>query len=171
MRQIIDEYQAELAKFALSAPPPSVQYIKDTWFPYKRMIIRAYTGHIMHFGNAATSRAEGAHAFLKNHTGGRAGDMLSIFYSISNAVLSQIDHIRFNERADDTHTFLFSKKPLYRLIEKHISRYSLTLNNKQHRIADRATTEAPLPVCTGTFTRVYGLPCTHHIDTLIKQNC
>ena len=165
-----DEYQAELAKFELSAPPPLVRYVKDTWFPYKHMFIRAYTGHVMHLGNAATSRAEGAHAFLKKHIGGRAGDMLSIFYSVSSAVLSQIDHIRSNERADDIYTLLFSKKPLYRLIEKHISRYSLTLINKQHQIAGRATTEAPLSICTGAFTRVYGLPCAHRIDALIKQN-
>jgi hypothetical protein len=48
--------------------------------------------------------------------------------------------------------------------------YSLTLINKQHQIAGRATTEAPLSVCTGAFTRVYGIPCAHRIDALIKQN-
>lgn len=165
-----DEYQVKLAKFELSEPPPLVQYVKDTWFPFKHMFIRAYTGYIMHLGNAATSRAEGAHAFLKKHIGGRAGDILSIFYSVSSAVLSQIDHIQSNERADDIHTLLFSKKPLYQLIEKHLSRYSLTLINKQHQIASRATTEAPLSVCTGAFARVYGLPCAHRIDALVKQN-
>jgi hypothetical protein len=115
----------------------------------------------MHFGNAATSRAEGVHAFLKKHIAGRAGDMISIFSGISHAISTQIDHIRSDTCADDIHTLLFSTKPIYRLIKLYISRYALILIDKQHKQATRATAEAPLSVCTGAFTRVNGLPCAH----------
>ena len=165
-----DEYKAKLAIFELSAPPPLVRYVKDTWLPYKHKFVKAYTGHIMHLGNAATSRAEGAHAFLKKHIGGRAGDILSIFTSISSAIRSQLDHLRSDQAADDIFTLYYCRKGLYRLINAQISRYSLNLIRKQHIIAWRATPDAPISVCTGAFTRVYGLPCAHRIETLIKQN-
>jgi hypothetical protein len=124
----------------------------------------------MHLGNAATSRAKGAYAFLKKHIGGRAGDMISIFGGISNAISTQMDHVRSDMCADNIYTLLFSIKPIYRLIKQYISRYALILIDRQHQKATKATTEAPLSVCTGAFTRIYGLPCAHRIDSLIKQN-
>lgn len=165
-----DEYQTELAKFTQQAPPAMLRYVQDTWLPHKHIFIRAWTGHIMRLGNAAISQAEGAHAFLKKHIGGRAGDMLSIFNSISSAVISQLDQLRSNKEADDIYTLLFCRKPLYQAIEKHMSRYSLTRIKEQHQKAWKATQDAPLSLCTGAFTRTMGLPCAYRIDALIKQN-
>jgi len=96
------------------------------------MFMKVYTGRIMHFGNAATSRAEGAHSFLKKHIGGRAGDLLAVFYSISNAIGFQIDRVRSHTRGDDIHTLVFTQKWLYQVVKKHITRYRLRLINGQH---------------------------------------
>jgi hypothetical protein len=41
---------------------------------------------------------------------------------------------------------------------------------EKNQKATRATVEAPVLVCAGSFTRVYSLPCAHRINGSIKQN-
>ncbi|KAL3506107.1 hypothetical protein ACH5RR_031489 [Cinchona calisaya] len=42
-----------------------LSYIQKTWLPYKEYFVDAWTKKLLHFGNRATSRAEGAHSKLK----------------------------------------------------------------------------------------------------------
>lgn len=43
----------------------AIEYIKNTWLPWKEKFVSAWTENYLHFGNRSSSRAEGAHAKLK----------------------------------------------------------------------------------------------------------
>jgi transposase-like protein len=66
----IYEYETAWAAFQtkwLPKYPRIPTYIENTWLlKYKTMIVTAWTNHVLHFGNTATSRAERAHLVVKD---------------------------------------------------------------------------------------------------------
>ncbi|KAH7849617.1 hypothetical protein Vadar_020442 [Vaccinium darrowii] len=44
-----------------------LNYLKNTWLPFKDRFVNAWTWKHPHFGNRVTSRTEGAHAMLKRY--------------------------------------------------------------------------------------------------------
>ena len=56
----------------------SVEYIKTSWLPWKKKFVSAWTEKHLHFGNRASSRAEGAHAKLKKYLQVSTGDFQKV---------------------------------------------------------------------------------------------
>nr|KAJ0223538.1 hypothetical protein LSAT_V11C200087300 [Lactuca sativa] len=44
-----------------------IEYIKNTWLPWKEKFVSAWTKNYLHFGNRSSSRAEGVNAKLKQY--------------------------------------------------------------------------------------------------------
>ena len=58
----------------------------------------------------------------------------------------------------------FRANPLYRLLVGKVSRYAISLIEKQRVLAVNATTGEALPDCRGAFKHSMGLPCAHEIQ-------
>lgn len=51
------------------------KYLRNEWLSVKERFVKAWTGAYRHYGNSATSRAEGMHAVLKRALGHRQGNV------------------------------------------------------------------------------------------------
>jgi hypothetical protein len=153
---------------------PVVDYIEDEWLRYgtARHFLHCYTGHVLHFGNSTTSRAEGAHWILKRDLQMVSkNDLLSCIRSFEQTVKAQ--HRALKDRLDDARIRQPIKLliPFYRDVINKVSPHAL---HKVHAIYEqylplhpRNHRKPPIPDgCTGVTTATMGIPCIHVIKQL-----
>lgn len=124
----------------------------------------------MHFGNTATSRVEGIHALLKSYLKTSKFDLFDVWRSIKHAVENQLSELRSTQARQHT------RKPtehldggLFSALHGWISHEAIKKVEEQRKLLEK--TDPPVSsVCTGTFTRSYGLPCVHKMKLLQDQN-
>ena len=149
----------------------SVQYLQNTWLPYKEHFVSAWTNRYFHMGTVVTSRVESSHAALKKWLGASTGDLWDVVTKISQELVNQ-DHNRYAEievqRIRIQHHF---RIPFLQNVLGNVSFHALTLIKKQHDDAVRHGRSAlPQVGCTGEFTRTMGLPCEHLIATWLLSD-
>jgi hypothetical protein len=162
--QQFDEYWLEFqAKYANTKTQQCVTYLQNEWLKegQRERLVEAWTSQFLHFGLRVTSRAEGAHAYIKRYLGGKKtkGDLYSSWLLIEAAVINQITAISSRTSLQQDRAPLNIDKKLYqgcfgvvtwhalRLVQRHLELVSL-----------------PLQPCTGSFTQSMGLPCAHICD-------
>jgi MULE transposase domain len=140
-----------------------VTYLQNEWLKegQRERLVDAWTSQYLHFGVRVTSRAEGAHAYIKRYLGGKKskGNLYSSWLHIEAAVINQITAVSNRTSIQRDRTPVDIDKKLYqgcfgvvtwhalRLVQRHLESVSL-----------------PLQPCTGSFTRAIGLPCAHICD-------
>ena len=119
-------------------------------------------------GNAATSRVEGAHAYMKSYIGGSAADILTVFELTAKGLLAQHNAINAKLQSERIRRPIFGDKVLFAALYRQITHHALRrLDDEFQRIALSA--ETGLPPCTNRFTGVFGLPCMHRMRALKAQ--
>jgi hypothetical protein len=92
------DYETAWAAFQTKWAPQYPQvpaYIYETWLlRYKTMIVTAWTNHVLHFGNTATSRAERAHLVVKDAIHNSCGDLDTVLNHISIILQRHQDQYR-----------------------------------------------------------------------------
>ncbi|KAM4060893.1 MULE transposase [Hirsutella rhossiliensis] len=74
----------------------SVGYIKTYWLePYKKMIVKAWVNKHLHFGNIATSRAEGIHSLIKSHIKTSTFDLFDVWQAMKHAITNQLKELNY----------------------------------------------------------------------------
>ena len=137
-----------------------VGYIKETWLlPYKEKLVAAWVDQQAHFGNTATSRVEGIHALLKSYLRRSTFDLFEAWKAIRLALNNQLSELRSNQAKQQIRTPLELDKALYRAVQGWVSYEALRKVEEQRQLQWKDP--APSSTCTGTFTRIYGLPCVH----------
>jgi hypothetical protein len=137
-----------------------VGYIKETWLPYKEKLVSAWVDRRAHFGNTVTSRAEGIHGLLKSYLKISVLDLFEASKAIRLALNNQLSELKSNQAKQQIRTPIELDKALYRAVQGWVSHEALREVEKQRK-KQWKTDPPPSPTCTGTFTRVYGLPCVH----------
>ena len=150
-------------KYALTKPE-QVGYIRETWLlPYKKKIVAAWVDQQAHFGNTATSRVEGIHALLKSYLRRSTFDLFEAWKAIRHALNNQLSELRSNQAKQQIRTPLELDKSIYRAVQGWVSHEALRKVEEQRQLQWK--NPAPSPTCTGSFTRVHGLPCIHVLST------
>lgn len=147
-----------------------VAYIKKTWLqPYKEKLVKAWVDQHMHFGNAVTSRVEGIHALLKSYLKTNKFDLFDMWRIIKHAVENQLSELQSTQARQQT------RKPtehlgggLFSALHGWVSHEAMKRVEEQRKLLDKSPSASS--ICTGTFTRSYGLPCVHKIKLLLDQN-
>jgi hypothetical protein len=150
-----------------------VDHIEDEWLRYStaRHFLHCYTGHVLHFGNLTTSRAEGGHWVLKRDIRVISNnDLLSCIRSFEQTISDQ--HYTLKDRLEDARIRRPTKLlvPLYCDVIGKVSPHALykvhALYERYLPVNSRNHTKPPIPdSCTGVTTATMGIPCIH----LIKQ--
>ncbi|EED12566.1 conserved hypothetical protein [Talaromyces stipitatus ATCC 10500] len=97
------------------------------------------------------------------------GDILTVWGRVRHAVHKQIDALVYEVRHDQLNSLIFCQSFLYSQINQRASHYAINRVHDQVNIAKRATSLAPLPECSNSFTRTMGLPCAHRIARLLEK--
>ena len=156
-------YEERLEKFEKkysSTNLEQVGYIKEPWLlPYKEKLVAAWVNQQAYFGNTATSRVKGIHALLKSYLQRSTFDLFEALKSIRLALNNQLSELRSNQAKQQIRTPLELDKTLYRDVQGWVSHEALRKVEEQRQLQWKNPPASPR--CTGTFTRVYGLPCVH----------
>jgi hypothetical protein len=153
--------------------PEAIICLEDTWLKFKERFIQYWTNRIFHLNNVATSRAEGAHAYIKRSFNGPAGTCRHVWTNIKRAIESQHEQLTNEISYNWLYKLPFTRTPLYAELMLKLSHYALNKIDKQARIAKWAmnpANEKPLPVCTSFFIQTMGLPCAHRIKLCLDTN-
>ncbi|KAL2137775.1 hypothetical protein VTI28DRAFT_8314 [Corynascus sepedonium] len=158
--EIYEERLKEFENKYASTNLAQVGYIKETWLiPYKEKLVSTWVDLQAHFGNTATSRVEGIHALLKSYLRRSTFDLFEAWKAIRLALINQLSELRSNQAKQQIRIPLELDKALYRGVQGWVSYEELRKVEEQRQLLWKDP--PPSPTCTGTFTRVYGLPCVH----------
>lgn len=138
--------------------PDVISYIRRTWIPFKQRFVKAWTDNCIHFGNRASSRAEGAHSKLKKYLQVSTGDLHEVKNKICLAIENEFNEIKtqlLSERIRIAHQ---SNIPFFKELVTHVSAFAMKELVKQHEMMRHGTMQ---PTCTGHFLASMGLPCAH----------
>ena len=163
-----EAYTERLAKFQekyASEHLEEVGYIKSTWLiPYKEKLVCAWVDQSPHFGNTATSRVEGIHALLKSYLKRSTFNLFEAWKAIQLALLNQLSELQSNQARQQLRIPLELSGALYGVVQGWVSYEALRKVEKQRRLL--ASILPPARPCSGTFSRVYGLPCLHRLKDI-----
>ena len=151
-------------------------YITNTWYSVREQFVAAWSNNHRHYGNIATSRAEGAHAMLKKYIQVSTGNLFSTIIKLIGAIDAQyILYIESRDR-DREHAYVHQKNdPFFAAIIHCIPREILRQVSTQvdlyrARIARGITTLANDAYgCSSVFTRTMGIPCSHAIGRRLRR--
>ena len=164
-----EDYTKRLAEMQEKYVPQhssEVGYIKETWLiPFKEKLVRAWVDQSAHFGNTATSRVEGIHALIKSYLRRSTFDLFDAWKAIHLAIQNQLSELHAHQVKQQIRTPLELSGALYGAIRGWVSHEAMRMVEEQRKLLAK-TNPPPSPTCTGTYTRVYGLPCLHALDAL-----
>jgi hypothetical protein len=140
-----------------------VTYLQREWLKegQRERLVEAWTGQHLHFGIRVTSRAEGAHAYIKRYLGGKKtkGDLYSSWLLIEAAVINQITAVSTRTSIQQDRAPLNIDKKLYQGCFGVVTWHVLRLTQRYLE-----SISLPLKPCTGSFIRAMGLPCAYICD-------
>jgi hypothetical protein len=109
-----DEYNKRLADLESKCAnyQSAIHYVKGVWLVHKEKFVVAWTRQHLHLGNAATSRAEGSHAFIKKHIGSSTGSMLIVPEQVKRVIQTQTDILKLDVTRDRLENPLVTSHPI-----------------------------------------------------------
>jgi MULE transposase-like protein len=163
----IEQFDKHWLEFQTQYSTPKTQqcviYLQNEWLKpgQRERLVEAWTNQHLHFGIRVTSRAEGAHAYIKRYLGGKKtkGDLYSSWLHIEAAVINQVTAVSTRTSMLQDRAPLDIDKKLYQGCFGVITWHALRLVQRHLELVS-----LPLQPCTGSFTRSMGLPCAHICD-------
>jgi hypothetical protein len=136
------------------------EYIISNVIPLKEFIAQPWTNSVRHFGNTATSRAEGQHRVIKEYFNSSGGDLLT---AVSNLHLSSKNQFReFNAKIEQEKITVYRRhEAMYENVRGKISSTALQLVQLQLMAA------RPRKKCSGNFHSVHGIICGHTLENKV----
>ncbi|KAJ7964071.1 Protein FAR1-RELATED SEQUENCE 5 [Quillaja saponaria] len=143
-----------------------LNYIRSTWLPLKELFVVAWIEKCIHFGNHATSRAEGAHGILKKYLQVSTGDLSMVKDRICLAIKNQFQEIKAQLSSEKINVPRHFKIPLFKDLVTYVSVFALEELFKQYK---KSKFDIELLACKGHFSATMGLPCSHKIRSLESE--
>ncbi|XP_052620945.1 protein FAR-RED IMPAIRED RESPONSE 1-like [Lactuca sativa] len=140
----------------------AIEYIKKTWLPWKEKFVSAWTENYLHFGNRSSSRAEGAHAKLKQYLQVSTGGFQDVTKKICLAIKHEFNEIKVKLASERIQILHNCDAPVFRELLCHISHFALKEIHMQYEKIKKGT----MTPCTSHFMATMGLPCAHKIKHL-----
>jgi hypothetical protein len=117
----IEQFDQHWLQFQTQYTTPKTQqciaYLQKEWLKegQRERLVKAWTDQYLHFGIRVTSRAEGAHAYIKRYLGGKKtkGDLYSSWLLIEAAIINQITAISTRTSIQQDRAPLNIDKKLY----------------------------------------------------------
>jgi hypothetical protein len=153
-----------------------ISYILETYIPFRREWATCFVNQYRNFGIKVTSRTEGSHKEIKSYLRNAFGDLLFVAERIKQLV---DDHERAYKatEADEAQRIVreYQKEEWLGNMRSKISRKAVKLVVQQHNkllnaLRNTPRNPDPLPPCSQSFVRQFGLPCAHRIQEALLTN-
>ena len=149
-----------------------IPYLRENWIEttIKRKFLACYSNQTMHFGNTVTSMVEGAHHCLKQALGTSTGDMKHVVDEMEKLLRNQrMDFVGRRSISQATIQLQYHRAFLSE-IKSQTTPQALDLIILQYKKVAKLQDNEELEPCTGSFKRIYGLPCAHDIQSVLNNN-
>jgi hypothetical protein len=159
------KYEAALRSFQQGAGarnPVILSYIEQTWLPHKEKFVTAWADHCLHYGNRATSRAEGYHKIIKALIPNSIGHLKDVIDRFVIYLRARNQALLANRARQEIRYKKIHDCPLLILCRGKIAPHALdqVLKIKKQFNLSPITV---LPACTGRVNDLINLPCRHII--------
>lgn len=162
----VQEFEAQFLADHLE----EVGYVETNWLnPYKEKLVKAWVDQHPHFGNTVTSRVEGIHGLLKEHLKVSTLNLFEAWQAIKHALLNQLTELRSNQAKQQMRMPIELSGPLYSAVRGWVSHEALRKVEEQRQLLTKQDPPHST-LCTGSFSRSLGLPCSHTVKALLEQN-
>ncbi|KAK7595651.1 hypothetical protein V3481_002301 [Fusarium oxysporum f. sp. vasinfectum] len=162
---VFQERLANLERKYAEKYTEAVGYIKTFWLePYKERIVKAWVDKHLHFGNIATSRAEGIHSLIKSHIKTSTLDLFDTWQAIRPAIANQLKELKHIRVSQQVRIPLDISGVLFEAIRGWVSHQALRKVQEQQQLL--SALKAP---CSQSFTSSHGLPCVHTLKKLEEE--
>ena len=172
------DYQVDLASVE-TIYPEGYAYLRRTWLDlHKDQCVAFVVNARIHYGITSTSRVEGAHKRMKEWLGSSKMNILSLFDQLTNWWDGITTNVTQNVSTEEQEAVISMLGRLFGQCQRRIWRYALGEANQQAKHARSELQKAREQqargqvvideVCTGMFTRGWGIPCKHTIRDLIR---
>ena len=143
-------------------------YLRNYQFKTRFEWAAAWTSQYRHYGTITTSPVEGMHKVLKDYLMTSRGDLLRVVERIKAMVENQYSKHQKN-LSTAHHTIKFQHRPekmpyLPPGIHDSITPAAIELIRQQFIAYEKDLKERRFLPCSGSFERIYGLPCRHTIQ-------
>ncbi|XP_077225508.1 uncharacterized protein LOC143858685 [Tasmannia lanceolata] len=145
----------------------AINYISNTWLPFKECFVKARTEIHLHFGNRVSSRVEGAHSQIKKFLQLSTGDFYLVKRKLCLAIENQFQEIKTQLSAEKIKVPYKLCISFFRELVNHVSIFALDKLFQQFKLA---TSNPALSTCMNHFTATMGLPCAHKIRYLLDEH-
>jgi hypothetical protein len=144
--------------------PKFVNYLRTQQSPKRKLVVKAWTSLVSHFGNSASSRLEGGHRTVKAFMDSSKGDLLDVFNILElhfQGEIMKLQKLLSDARERLQHSINPRNVPVFdtQLIDEVLP-LGLKLVRKQY---DLAMSENYIENCSGKWRTIYDLPCCHDI--------
>ncbi|KAF7144569.1 hypothetical protein RHSIM_Rhsim04G0198300 [Rhododendron simsii] len=158
VQALFDELAWHLLEVQYKEKEYVINYLKNTWLPFKERFVNAWIGKHPHFGHCVTSRVEGAHSTLKRYLTVSTGNFREVREKICLAIENQYNEIKTKIASEKLRVIRKFQIPMLKELVSHVSFFALGELFKQ---CELARTDYVLGPCTGHFSRTMGLLCAH----------
>jgi hypothetical protein len=156
-------WQSFQEEYAHEAFAEAIQYISNQWMVdgVKQRFLRCYTNETLHFGETASSRVEGSHAYLKRFIRWSTGDLLTVMKKVRTAVASR--HIAINQSIVEDRQMIPERvaTALFRSVLGWVA--PTALSTVARLLEEHQKAEGKVVICTHYHRQSLGLPCIHEI--------
>ena len=142
-----------------------IQYLDQTWLFYRNKIVKTWTNRLLHLGNTAISRVEGAHHKLKSSLQVSTGDLKTVVDKIQVLLTGQHSEFKIASEIARSRLPHMVNIPLFTALLGHVTPFALKQILKQYYLIRSGV----LLQCTGAFRSTMGLPCAHEIHSCLYQ--
>lgn len=139
----------------------AVRYVENTWLIHQEKFVRFFVNQHLSLGVTTTSRAEGMHFVMKRYINLSRYDLFSAQHKINLMLETQFSDTRGRCQSEKTTIRHLDDIPLFHAVIRKVSRRALDLIQKENESENREE-------CTGIFTRVHGVPCSHVLKSLVS---
>jgi hypothetical protein len=144
--------------------------LKENKYPTRYEWARPWTSQYRHYNTITSSPLEGMHKVLKDYLATSRGDLLRVVHRIKEMVYNQYNKYR-KEIATAQHSIKFEHKNdvmpfLPSEIHRIVTPPAIEHVRQQELLRQKHNEEYRIEPCTGSFRKVYGLPCSHTLQQL-----
>ena len=153
-----------------------IRYLQATYLPLRSQWADYCTRQYRNFGIRVTSRTEGSHKEIKSYLRNSYADLFFLAERIKQLIVDREHQFKADE-ATEAQRMVRDYQQMKWLgdTKTKLSRKAVKLIVKQHDILINAYRRnpgmrSPLPPCTDSFTKQFGLPCAHRISAMLQRN-
>jgi hypothetical protein len=154
-----ESFEESLADMGRRHPHGAMTYVENTWLLWKEKLVAFWINQNYHFGVTVTSPIEGCHATLKTYLQRGHGDLRGVFLKLRlywTAQHSNLEAIAASQQLRPKHSVMI---PLFAAILSTVHGYAL--QRILQELSKLPSVGGPIPGCSCTIQRSFGLPCYH----------